>query len=106
MSFTYNLALPASLLATAKSALGVNTIQSSGSFAVDYSGGANGTLTKDVPLSTYDLSQTGLSVVQTVSGKIDPAGAGQIKYRPGVARLALIINATGVAALDAKGQNP
>jgi len=92
-TFVYTIALPASVVTSAKTLLNLSTINvTSSSYAVDYSGAANGTLSKTISNSVVDLNSP--SITQTLSGTITPTSDGQIVYRPGTTTLAMALNVT------------
>jgi len=94
VSFTFHVVLPASVTKPAVDILKLDHVTlHTGTFAVNYSGAATGTLTKSV--SELSVGLTGnVSIDQTISGSITPTGDGQIKYTPGTTTLAIGIDAT------------
>ena len=97
-TFVYTIALPASVVTSAKDLLKLSTINvTSATYAIDYSGAANGSISKTINNSVVDLDNP--SITQTLSGQITPTSDGQIAYRPGTTMLAMALNVTSPIAI-------
>lgn len=98
-SFAIKVILPDALVNQAKALLKTDRFDITGaSFAVNYSGGASGTIQQDVPDQTVTLASTPASVTNTISGVIKPTGNGVINFAPGSAAFGIAINKTVTVA--------
>lgn len=102
VSFVYSIALPDSLVKSAKDLLKVSTLQvKDASFAVDVSGAASGTVAGSTAAVDVSLATSPVTVTQNLAGSVTPVGPGLVYYRPGAARFSVVVNgsAGGVAEI-------
>lgn len=91
-TFGIKVIMPDSLITQAKTLLKTDRIDiTNASFAVNYSGGASGTIQENVPDQTISLATTPVAVNNTISGVIKPTGNGIINFAPGTAAFGIKI---------------
>lgn len=102
VSFAYRISLPDSLVKSAKDLLKVSTLKvENASFGIDLSGAATGTVTGTTSSIDVSLATSPVTVQQTITGKVAPASAGLVYYRPGATKLSVVVNGevSGVAKI-------
>lgn len=99
--FDFKVQMPQTLVDTAKDLLGVTKFDvKNATFGIDYSGAATGTLSSTTPALTVNLNTTPVIINQSVSGQIEPEESGLIQYRPGTAKLSIVVGASVAGAAE------
>lgn len=102
VSFVYDIALPDSLVNSARDLLKVSSLKvENASFGIDVSGAATTTVVGTIPSIDVSLATTPVTVSQTISGSVEPSTSGLVYFRPGATQLSVVVNgsAGGVATI-------
>lgn len=102
VAFDYKIALPDSLVKSARDLLKVTSLKvTNASFGIDVSGAAATTVVGTIPSIDVSLATTPVTVAQTFTGSVTPSTSGLVYYRPGATQLSVVVNgsAGGVASI-------